>query len=60
MNLSSPLNFIAQKLLYLWIKTDIVKADDSAIQNDRTIIIYVLPSRAWSDLLVLEKECKTL
>jgi len=60
MNLTSPLNFIAQKLLYLWIKTDIIQAGGSMVKNDRAIIIYVLASRAWSDLLVLEKECKTL
>ena len=58
MNLTSPLRFISQKLLYLWIKTDVIQAADSPPKNRK--IIYVLESRAWSDLLVLEKECETL
>ncbi len=58
MNLTSPFNFIAQKLLYLWIKTDVILAGDSQAKIDRTI--YVLESRAWSDLLVLETECEAL
>ena len=58
MNLTSPLRFISQKLLYLWIKTDVIQAADSPPKNSK--IIYVLESRAWSDLLVLEKECKDL
>ncbi len=59
MNLTSPLNFLAQKLLYLWIKTDVAQAPDT-LKNDRANVIYVLSSRAWSDLLVLEQECKNL
>jgi glycerol-3-phosphate O-acyltransferase len=58
MNLTSPLRFISQKLLYLWIKTDVIQANDSPPKNSK--IVYVLESRAWSDLLVLEKECKDL
>ena len=58
MNLTAPFNFIAQKLLYLWIKTDVILAGDSQVKRNKTI--YVLESRAWSDLLVLEKECKAL
>ena len=61
MKLFSPLNFIAQKLLYLWIKTDVIQLQNN--QEDApgsTVMIYVLQSRAWSDLLVVEHECKSL
>ncbi len=74
MNLISPLNYFAQKLLYLWVNTDVVQADvvqadvlqaDETLgphskQRSKTTTIYVLSSRAWSDLLVLEHECKAL
>ncbi len=68
MDLISPINFIAQKILYLWIKTDVITAPEpqikdqvnDQIKDDNTIVIYVLESRAWSDLLVVEHECKTL
>ena len=60
MKLISPLNFIAQKLLYLWIKTDVVQAPDTSDKKNRTNVIYVLSSRAWTDLLVLEQECRKL
>jgi len=59
MNLTAPLNFIAQKLLYLWIKTGVTHAADVQ-SSENSIIIYVVESRAWSDLLVLEHECKQL
>lgn len=58
MNLTSPLTFIAQKILYLWIKTDVTQADDAPSRNSNNKTVYVLESRAWSDLLVLEQECK--
>lgn len=60
MNLISPLNFIAEKLLYLWIKTDIIQAAREKSKDDNTVIIYVLQTRAWTDLLVVEHECKSL
>ncbi len=69
MNLTSPLNYLAQKLLYLWINTDAVQADvvqagktldPHRKQRSKTTTIYVLASRAWSDLLVLEHECVAL
>jgi glycerol-3-phosphate O-acyltransferase len=59
MNPHSFLNFIAQKLLYLWIKTEVIQAPQ--IQRDKNrITIYTFESRAWSDLLVVEHECKQL
>ena len=60
MNLITPINFIAQKLLYLWVKTEIIQAPDSPSPDKNTIVIYVMESRAWSDLLVLEQECQQL
>ncbi len=60
MKLPQPLNYLAQKLLYLWIKTDVIQLNGSHSDDANTIIIYVVQSRAWSDLLVLEHECKKL
>ena len=61
MNLLSPFNYLGQKLLYLWVKTDILQVDDSIPHDDEnTVVIYVMESRAWTDLLVVEHECKTL
>ena len=59
MNLLTPLNFIAQKCLYLWIKTDVIQISQSRPTQNNIITIYTLQSRAWSDLLVVEHECKT-
>jgi len=60
MNLISPINYIAQKLLYLWIKTDVIQASEAQDKYNKTVVIYVLESRSWSDLLVVEHECKFL
>ena len=58
MTLTSPFHFIAQKILYLWIKTDVLQSLKTDRSNNKSFVIYVLQSRAWSDLLVLENECK--
>ncbi len=60
MNLLSPLNFVAQKLLYLWIRTDVIQYGGIEAEDENTVIVYVVESRSWSDLLVLEHECKIL
>lgn len=66
MNLSPPINYIAQKLLYLWVKIESLenKCNQPLLANselrDNKVIIYVLESRAWSDLLVLNHESKSL
>ena len=60
MKLPAPVNYIAQQLLYLWIKTDVIQANEQQQNDENTIVIYVLQSRAWSDLLVVEHECKLL
>jgi len=60
MAITSPLNYIAQKLLYLWIKTDVILVNSKQTTDDNSVTIYVLQSRAWTDLLVVEHECKSL
>jgi glycerol-3-phosphate O-acyltransferase len=60
MNLTSPIDYLAQKLLYLWIKTDVAELTHYQQSNRNDKVIYVLESRAWSDLLVLEEECSAL
>ena len=60
MKLMSPINYLAQKLLYLWINTEVIQVEGAQTEDDNTAIIYVLQSRAWSDLLVVEHECKSL
>jgi len=60
MKLPAPINYIAQKLLYLWIKTDVIQVNRQQSEDENTVVIYVLQSRAWSDLLVVEHECKLL
>jgi len=60
MNLTLPIDYLAQKLLYLWIKTDVAELTHYPSSDKNTKFIYVLESRAWSDLLVLEEECSSL
>lgn len=60
MNLPSPITYLAQKILYLWIKTEVLLVSDTRATNQNTITVYVLASRSWTDLLVLEQECRAL
>jgi len=56
-----PLNYIGRKLLYLWAKVDVVPTSIEQLKLDPDKpVIYVLESRAWSSLLVLEHECAEL
>ncbi len=56
-----PLNYIGRKLLYLWAKVDVVPTSIEQLKLDPDKpVIYVLESRAWSSLLVLEHECAKL
>ncbi len=56
-----PLNYIGRKLLYLWAKVEVVPSNTEQIKLDPDKpVIYVLESRAWSSLLVLEHECARL
>jgi len=60
MNLTLPFTFFAQKILYLWIKTDVIQTSVIPSPDSHVKTVYVLETRAWSDLLVLEHECKAL
>ena len=60
MNLPSPIHYIAQKLLYLWINTDVNQLAELPEEDNNVVTVYVLESRASSDLLVLEEECRRL
>jgi glycerol-3-phosphate O-acyltransferase len=56
-----PLNFIARKLLYLWARVEAVPTDINELKIDPDKpVIYVLESRAWSSLLVVEHETARL
>jgi len=56
-----PLNYIGRKLLYHWAKVDVVPTSIEQLKLDPDKpVIYVLESRAWSSLLVLEHECAEL
>ena len=61
MNSIRPLNYIGRKLLYQWAKVDVVPTSIEQLKLDPDKpVIYVLESRAWSSLLVLEHECAAL
>jgi len=61
MDFRTPINFIARKILYFWIKTDVLHGSDVlSCSEPNKSIIYVFDSRSWSNLLVLEHECKRL
>ena len=56
-----PLSYIGRKLLYLWVKVEVVPSSTELIKLDTDKpVVYVLESRAWSSLLVLEHECTRL
>lgn len=58
MSFRRPFSYIARKVLYTWIRTEVVPAQFTQLNLDPDKpIIYVLDSRAWSSLLVLEEEC---
>lgn len=61
MNIRKPINFIARKILYLWVKTEVLPTHLSQLNiNPELPVIYVLEARGWSNLLVLEMECERL
>jgi glycerol-3-phosphate O-acyltransferase len=58
MSLRRPFNYLARKVLFFWIRTEILPTSFSHLNFDPDEpIVYVLDSRAWSSLLVLEEEC---
>ena len=61
MDIRTPVNYIARKVLYSWIKTDVLHSREVLADTDpEKPVIYVLDARSWSNLLVLERECKRL
>jgi len=61
MSISKPIHYLARKILYLWVKTNVLPSpiDQLGIKPDIPVI-YVLETRSWSNLLVLETECNRL
>ncbi len=56
-----PANYIARKLLYLAVKSEVVPTNIVSINIIPEVpVIYVLEARDWSNLLVLEAECDRL
>ena len=61
MSLRLSLNYIAGKLLYLWVKTEIIPTNIKRLDiNPKLPVVYILETRSWSNLLVLEQQCKHL
>jgi glycerol-3-phosphate O-acyltransferase len=61
MGILSPLNLVARKILYLAVKAEVLPGDKERLGIDPSLpVVYVLDSRAWSNLLVLEAECDRL
>ena len=61
MSLRNSLNLLGRKALYLWVKTEIIPTDITKLGiNPELPLIYVLESRSWTNLLVLEQQCKEL
>lgn len=57
----SLLNYLGRKILYLWVKTEIIPTDVKTLGIDPELpIIYVLETRSWTNLLVLEQQCEKL
>jgi len=59
MNIRKTINYIARKILYLFVKAEILPSKVEQLHiNPEVPVIYVLDARAWSNLLVLETECE--
>lgn len=61
MSISSTINRLAEKFLYLWVRSNVVPSDigQLGIDNDKPVV-YVLYQRSWSNLLVLSHETSRL
>ncbi|GAA0417419.1 glycerol-3-phosphate 1-O-acyltransferase PlsB [Cocleimonas flava] len=61
MSLRTTFNYIGRKVLYLWLKTEVIpnKIEQLDINPDLPVI-YVLETRSWTNLLVLEEQCHQL
>lgn len=61
MSIITPIRLIAKKILYLVVKSESIPTDAQSLDiNPDQPVIYVLDTRAWSNLLVLETECERL
>lgn len=61
MSLRKPINYFFRKVLYLWVKTEIIPTTIKQLDiNPELPVIYVLETRSWSNLLILEEQCKHL
>lgn len=61
MNIRKAINYIARKILYFWVKTEVSPTHKSEFNlKTDSAVIYVLETRSWSNLLVLESECERL
>jgi len=61
MSLRKPINYLARKILYLWVKTEVLPTRVEQLDINLDLpVVYVLEARAWSNLLVLEMECERL
>lgn len=61
MSLAKSINRISRQLLYLWVRTEIIPASLDQLEiNPELPVVYVLETRSWINLLVLEVQCKRL
>lgn len=61
MTIRKTINRFGRKLLYLWIETKVEPSTPESLNIDPAQpVIYVLENRSWTNLLVLEAECKRL
>ncbi len=55
----SLFNYLGRKVLYLWVKTETIPSDiEKLTVNPELPVIYVLETRSWTNLLVLEQQCE--
>ncbi len=61
MRVPAPINRLAQKILFLWVRTTDIPPDAKKLGLDAdNPVIYVLYQRSWSNLLVLAHDSKRL
>ena len=54
-------NHFSRKILYLWVKTEVIPTHIKQLEiNPELPLIYVLETRFWANLLLLEEQCKRL
>ncbi len=61
MSLKTSLHYLGRKILHLWVKTDVIPKHIQQLEiKPKQPAIYVLETRSWSNLLVLEEQCEKL